>query len=404
MTTVCEEKSSSSVQAPCVLEIPKNPSLWHIELANIKAASVPNRDHIVLQIPRNIRANLLADIAISKLIATLQERSGGLTVRDFYDSWAESGIVATRSRFLREVDGATALVYCASAQTNRLENRRKEKAPEALRREMIGHVARTGYLEEVQGGSYQIPGPSRTFFAIDPEYSVPPGMTMSDGKLQSLDQEITAIYRQFGSSFDGTSARDRTSLKLYEALYEIFQNTFDHGRRLRNDEAQVGARYIRFYKYVGLSNQDLARRARGFEPLRRYFESRKSKHFKFLEVTVGDGGPGILSHVSSSGRADQLRKSDPVTQMNQILTTNLSSKFIPGAGLGLPIALSALASLRAFASLRSDNLWLYRDFSVDPPTGPSSDAATLSLRVVPTERPLARMAGTHFSVLIDFPS
>jgi hypothetical protein len=404
MTTVCEEKSSG-VQAPCVLEIPKNPSLWDIELANIKAASVPERDRIVLQVPRNIRVNLLADIAISKLIATLQERSGGLTVRDFYDSWGESGIKATRDRFLREVDGATALVYCASGHTNHLENRRKEKAPKALRRELTEHVARTGYLEELaQDGSSSIPGPSRTFFAIDPEYSVPPGMTMSDGKLQSLDQEITAIYRQFGSSFDGTSARDRTSLKLYEALYEIFQNTFDHGRRLRNDEAQIGARYIRFYKYVGLSNQDLARRAMGFEPLRRYFERRKSKHFKFLEVTVGDGGPGILSHVSRSGRADQLRKSDPVTQMNQILTTNLSSKFIPGAGLGLPIALSALGSLRAFASLRSDNLWLYRDFSVDPPRGSSSDAATLSLRVVPTERPLARMAGTHFSVLIDFPS
>jgi hypothetical protein len=108
--------------------------------------------------------------------------------------------------------------------------------------------------------------------------------------------------------------------------------------------------------------------------------------------------------VSSSGRAQQLCKADPLTQMNQILTTNLSSKLIPGAGLGLPLALSALASLRAFASLRSDNLWLYRDFSVDPPEGSSSEAATLSLRVVPTERPLARMAGTHFSVLIDFPS
>ena len=404
MTTVCEEKGSG-VQAPYVLEIPKNPSLWDIELANIKAASVPERDRIVLQVPRNIRVNLLADIAISKLIATLQERSGGLTVRDFYDSWGESGIKATRDRFLREVDGATALVYCASGHTNHLENRRKEKAPDALRRELTEHVARTGYLEELaQDGSYSIPGPSRTFFAIDPEYSVPPGMTMSDGKLQSLDQEITAIYRQFGSSFDETSARDRTSLKLYEALYEIFQNTFDHGRRLRNNVPQTGTRYIRFYKYVGASNQDLARRARGFEPLRQYFESRKSSHFKFLEVTVGDGGPGILSHVSSSGRAQQLCKADPLTQMNQILTTNLSSKLIPGAGLGLPLALSALASLRAFASLRSDNLWLYRDFSVDPPKGSSSDAATLSLRVVPTERPLARMAGTHFSVLIDFPS
>jgi hypothetical protein len=405
MTTVCEEKSSG-IQAPYVLEIPKDPSLWDIEFANIKAASVPERDRIVLQVPRNTRGSLLADIAISRLIATLQERSGGLTIRDFYDSWTESGAKATQDRFLREIDGATALVYCASTgHANLLENRRKEKAPESLRRELTEHVARTGYLEDLaQGGPHPVLGPSRTFFAIDPEYSVPPGMTMSDGKLQSLDQEIIAIYRQFNSPFHGTSGRHRTSLKLYEALYEIFQNTFDHGRRLVNGVPRTGTRFIRFYKYVGSSNQDLARRARGFEPLRQYFESRKSRDYKFLEVTVGDGGPGILSHLSRSGRAQQLCKADPLTQMNQILTTNLSSKLIPGAGLGLPLALSALASLRAFASLRSDNLWLYRDFSVDPPKGSSSDAATLSLRVVPTEQPLARMAGTHFSVLIDFPS
>src|ERR1700690_1928578 len=142
MTTVCEEKSSG-VQAPCVLEIPKNPSLWDIELANIKAASVPERDRIVLQIPRNIRVNLLADVAISKLIATLQERAGELTIRDYYDSWTGIGVKATRDRFLREVDGATALVYCASTREgNRLENRRKEAAPDSLRRDLIEHGAK----------------------------------------------------------------------------------------------------------------------------------------------------------------------------------------------------------------------------------------------------------------------
>jgi hypothetical protein len=407
MTTVCEEKSSGT-QAAHVLEVPKDPSLWDIELANIQAASVPERDRIVLQIPRNIRVNLLADVAISKLIATLQERSGELTIRDYYDSWTGTGVKATRDRFLREVDGATALVYCASTgQGNRLENRRKEAAPDFLRRDLIEHVARTGYLEElVQGSSYSLPGPSRTFFAVDPEYAVPPGMTMSDGKLQGLYQEVKEIYRQFGSSFDQTTARHRTSLKLYEALYEIFQNSFDHGRRFQNGAPRIGVRFIRFYKYFGSSNQDLARRAVGFEPLRQYLERRESKHFKFLEVTVGDAGPGILSHFSKSAHAQQLGKADAMTRMNQILTTNLSSKLIPGAGLGLPLALSALASLRAFASLRSDNLWLYRDFSVDPvpPEGLRNEAGGLSLRVVPTEQPLARMAGTHFSVLIDFPN
>ena len=68
------------------LEIPKNPSLWDIELANIEAASVPQGQPITLQLPRNIQS--LADIAVARLIATLQERSGGLTVRDYYDSWA----------------------------------------------------------------------------------------------------------------------------------------------------------------------------------------------------------------------------------------------------------------------------------------------------------------------------
>lgn len=388
------------------LEIPKNPSLWDIELANIAAASVPSEHRIVLQIPRNTRAHLLADIAIARLIATLQERSGGLTVRDYYDSWAGNWLRATRDRFLREIDGAAALIYCAAnEQGNCLENRRQEKAPATLHRDLIEHVARTGYLEElVQDDSSLMHGPSRTFFAIDPAYPVPPGMTASEGKWTNLDQVITAIYQQFGSS-SGEDDRHEASLKLYQALYELFQNTIDHGRQFDNDHIQPGARFMRFYKYIGLSNQDLARRAIGFEPLRQYFERRKNKAFKFLEITIGDGGPGILSHFSRSEQAQRLDKGDLAAQMNQILTTNLSSKFVPGAGLGLPLALSALSSLRAFASLRSDNLWLYRDFSLGAAVPEASllEGAALNLKAVPTEKPLARTAGTHFSVLIDFP-
>lgn len=389
------------------LEIPKNPSLWDIELANIEAASVPQGQPITLQLPRNIRVHFLADIAVARLIATLQERSGGLTVRDYYDSWAGNWVEATRDRFLREIDGATALIYCAgNERKNELENRRKEKAPAFLRRDLLEHVARTGYLEELApNDAATMPGPSRTFFAIDPEYPVPPGMTSSEGRWTNLDQVISALYQQFGSSFDKNETRHKASLRLYEALYELFQNTIDHGRQIDNDQIRPGVRFIRFYKYIGLSNQDLIRRAAGFNPLRQYFERRESDNFKFLEVTIGDGGPGILSHFTRSENSQRLEKGDPAAQMNQILTTNLSSKFIPGAGLGLPLALSALSSLQAFASLRSDNVWLYRDFSLDSPSveGHLLDATALSLKDVPTERSLARTAGTHFSVLIGFP-
>jgi len=397
------------MQASHVLNIPKNPSLWDIELVNIKAASLPEHDHIVLQTPRNTRRSLLADVAIAKLIATLHQRSGGLTFRDFYDSWTGIGTTVTHDRFLREIDGAAALVYCAApSEIRHIDNRRKERAPDSLRRDLMAHVARTGYLEQtLEGDSASIFGPSRTFVAIDPEYPVPPGMMISDGKLSSLDNEITKIYRQFGTALKENRLSHAPSRMLYEALYEIFQNTFDHGRLPENGQTGAGIRFIRFYKYIGLSNQDLARRARGFEPLQQYFARRENQQFRFLEVTVGDGGPGILSHFSKSEHAQQLKGADAMAQMNQILTTNLSSKLMPGAGLGLPLALAALSSLRAFASLRSDNLWLYRDFSLD---NTSSQGAAISetgappLQIVPTERPVARMVGTHFSVLIDFPA
>ena len=87
-----------------------------------------------------------------------------------------------------------------------------------------------------------------------------------------------------------------------------------------------------------------------------------------------------------------------LTLLRQLVEGKASSKgSMSGGGLGLPNAMNALSELKAFISLRSEEFWMYRDFSK-----PSEGKPAELIQPVSAAKEIARLNGTQFNVLIDF--
>jgi hypothetical protein len=376
-----------------VISLPANSSLWHVETALIQCRGLPSDDPVILLLPRQVHSNLFVDLSIARLITTLARRPGRLVVRDYQKSWLDP---VTKERFLTQIDGLAALVHCSQERSARLENLSNEVVPSSFLEEVQSRLLKTALVEEGDTG------PSRTYSAVDPDFPVPRELAMSSEGFIAFQREIKSALKQFGSSSTPTYQRRQTYEEaLYRAVFEIFQNTYEHGRKGTSGEIVRGLRYVRFRSHIGISATQLASRTDAFEPLTNYFKRRAKKPgaIRFLEISISDDGVGILTHFQHSKSQSQFLAGDQADSLNQIITEGLSSKRMRGSGQGLPQALSALSELNAFVALRTENSWLYRDFSE---TWSPSSQSPLALRKVPTAAELARVEGTLFVMLLDF--
>lgn len=380
-----------------LLKIGNSPTLWDVELVNSKALSLSAREPIILQLSRNTKSNFFADTAVARLVASLAGRGMRLVVRDHHHSWVDPN---PQARFLQAVDGVATIVYCtplpiapkhalAFRDANRLENSRQEIAPTSLSQQLCEGVLRTAKLNDS--------GSARTYIAIDPKFSIPRELSLHFDKLALFEGEIREIFRDFGIP-EMHQGQIRES--LYTAVYEIFTNTFEHAQNRVGEITLPGLRYIRFAHHIAHTGPALAERAEGFHELSAYLTRRfKSGVRRFLEITIGDGGPGILNHYlrsTKSARPDD--DQDTTSLLNRILTQDLSSKQLIGAGYGLPTALDALRRLRGFVSLRTDDQWLCRDFSSAENRRLTRPTSLMPVRAV---HPLSRTEGTQFSIMMD---
>jgi signal transduction histidine kinase len=377
------------------VSIRANCSLMDIEEASIQAAAIPKDYPVVLELARNVGSALLIETAIASLIATVAARPGRLIIKDMHHTWNEPSAI---QRFVKQIDGVAALFYCSEIQAARLQNVQDEDVPREFLAQLQSRLLRTAIIEDANTGQ------SRTFLAADPQHGVTRELAILDGDVYAFRTEIDTVIRQFGVR-PRLKERGREDAEdvLYRAVFELFQNTVEHGRKRRPDGAALpGLRYVRFQKLIGNSAEELAARANSFEQLKEFLirRTRRAGIVRFLEITVSDSGSGILSHFRRRASDHSAIPSDNNDALNAILTGKLTSKRMPGTGLGLPIALSALRTLKAFVSLRSEESWLFRDFDAD--TSDADDAEGLKLLTVPTPKPVANIVGTHFTMLIDF--
>lgn len=200
---------------------------------------------------------------------------------------------------------------------------------------------------------------------------------------------------------DGPSAADH----IYGFVYELYQNTFDHGSLDKDQRTIPGLRLIRLRKRVSTAKgrDAFIRGANGFPELEDYLQqiAPPRKSFKFYEISISDNGMGIVSRfrtTTPAGPGSSSSTDHNLELLNHIIAESLSSsvkKSQIGEG-GLQKALRAVDSVEGFVSLRSDNLWVYRS-STD-----SNGTASQNkwLRPVANSKELPTIPGTHFSMLV----
>ena len=192
--------------------------------------------------------------------------------------------------------------------------------------------------------------------------------------------------------------------QIYGFVYELYQNTFNHGSLNENQKTIPGLRIIRLRKRISTpkARNAFIRGANGFLELKEYFQrvAPSDKSFKFYEISISDNGMGIVSRYRSVTGTDigiKPTASRNLNLLNRIVSESLSSdtkKSEIGEG-GLKKALKAIDRIEGFVSLRSDNLWVFRN---------PNDSDNLSenewLKPVSGSKELAPIPGTHFSIIV----
>lgn len=375
---------------PDLLRIMTTNNLSDLErLANGIDRQQPD-DPVNIWLPRNIGPQFFKDCRIVSILAT-GARKGRLVVTDWYK---ESKKNEVSERFLSKIEGMAAVTF-----SEFLQNAKKQRLPvsaEELRNNVIHSL---GILEPPSSR-----GTSLTFCALDSAAPTPLMFAGADtkDKFVSIFRNQRKQYLEVGVGEDYARKVDpEADRNLAGFVYELLQNSFEHGRYDKNGDIIPGFRYVRLRKHIEYNKQKFVDRARGFEVLQEYLDEivPSSGQFKFYEVTVSDHGLGIIDRFLAT-RPEFAPSNDATDQrldlLNRIITEALSSKRnLAGAGYGLQRALAAAKQLRAFVTLRTERLWLYRAFS-----GRDVDAIQLGLRPVSAVAHLAPMAGTQFNMLI----
>ena len=190
---------------------------------------------------------------------------------------------------------------------------------------------------------------------------------------------------------------------MFGFVFELYQNSYNHGTLDVNQTIIPGLRIIRMRKRIGNwgSREAFIRGADKFSELERYLNEvvPRKKTFKFYEVSITDNGMGILSRFRTTTRIGQQRvssRTDDIRLLNRIVAESLSSderKSNVGEG-GLKRALRAVDTIRGFVSLRTDDLWVYRS-----PLDDSEKSDYDWLIPVKESNDLSRIPGTHFSMI-----
>ena len=371
-----------------ILKIPKNPSCSQIEDLNVVSRRMPTGEPIVLSLARHTDTKFFAENSIAQLIAQLSRHPGQLVIRDTYHDWSEA-------RFLSKIDGVSALVYSQLINSARLENTRRHSPPSSLLRSLKSRLSQSGQLDEK--------GPIRTLIAADPDFPAPVEIGWPQANKNSFGTLVRAMLGQYETGLlPKTEHRRQAENQLINFAYETFQNTIEHGRYTETNDLIPGIRYFRIKVYLDNQVRDLVRRAIGFRELEQFLQKPRPKwgQKRFVELTVSDVGQGITSHFLNSRIETTSLHDDRASILQKLVGGRLSSKRdISGVGLGLPNALSALKELNAFLSLRTEEFWLYRDY-----THHVYESNT-EQHLIPVEKSktIAPLPGTQFNILIDFP-
>ncbi len=371
------------------IDINKDTTLVDIER---KLASLQAKQPVSIRIGRNQYKKFFKESWLVSLIANAAVKSGHLTIHD----WKNADLKDMKEHFASHLVGILA-AYMAEILESNTEKKVTIGVNEIL--EQIIYKNR-GVVEENDGASSK----SFSFLSVDSEddsLSVSRPLVLSASDRNEFVEKFLRIKREridkvFGLSnqmslFDRSYERERD---LGELIYELYENTHQHGRYDQQNKLIKGIRSFNLKRHIGAKDA-LLQQADSFTQLKGYLESFDKNEIKFYEVSISDNGLGILHRFLSSRpdyKQSDLLSGSPIEQLNAIIDRSLSSKLYPGAGKGIRTALSIISELKGFLTLRTNNCWIYYDGKSG-----NNDHKLLSVN---NDNTIADIRGTYYNILL----
>jgi hypothetical protein len=371
------------------LDVTTTEDLLTLEAKLKRTESLSSLKAITARLSRNLRKDFFIEARVAAILTTLAQRFQ-LTTQDWHNEWEDDQIEIF---FNTAIVGLTAAVY-----SHTLTNMAGTKFP-GKSASMLERVATAGGILEPKGRR----GSSITFCAFDPAWSEPAAFA---GTLNTpyLFKRTFAAYRakylEIGTGLQRTEKTREADDKLEDFIFELYQNTYEHGRLDENNVPIQGMRYVRMVKYIEQKKEHFLAKAGGLSELKDYLTSviPDQGEFKFYEIAISDHGLGMIGRLRAT-RPDIIVEESVESRtdlLNEILTRSLTSKrHFPGSGYGLPRALRAISQLQGFISLRTDRSWL-----VGHAAGGTTRLEHVGLRPVSKAGELPYICGTHFSILL----
>jgi hypothetical protein len=387
-----------------LIDITKDTTLQEIEDRLIKLR--PDSP-VSIRLPRHHYKNFFKDTWLASLIANAAVTCGHLTIRD----WKDSEMSEMQRHFASSLVGILAAYMAQQLETNA---HKKADIDVHGMIEQIIHRKR-GLIEEIDIESNEFQGNktarSFTFLTVDGEesgkgwLSTPRPMVLSAGNKNEFIDKFLRIKREHIDrvfdlkpqlslfDFDRTFEYERNFAEL---IYELYDNTTQHGRFDENNNLIKGVRSFNIKKHIG-SIESVTKQAESFEVLKTYFgQFNEHKEVKLYEICISDNGLGVINRFLSSRpdykEAPEFMNLSSIEQLNYIIDKSLSSKLFPGAGKGIRTALSIIKSMKGFLTLRTNDCWVYYSGM--------QDNQSLYLKDVPYNKKVANIRGTTYNILL----
>lgn len=383
------------------LAIPSDAVLEDLEALHLEIDQSAAEEAIEITLPRNLDRRFFLTSKIVGLLVTAAQR-GKLIVRDTHHQWSSD---ETLAYFRSSVPALAALSYAQE-----INNAKKESCP-LSRQKFWDEINATGGrleapLPEEADPTAALGGNAVTFCALDPGFSEPgilAGFTEKKDSFIKWFIGLKLLKEYLGRLRPTPGAEQLVSpqWRFAEYVYEIYSNTWEHGRRQADGTAIPGLRFVSLQKHFAVNAAQLQRYAKDFGPLEQYIaaiEQYSTNQRLFCEVSVSDQGMGILDHYVAArpeAAAAMTIESNRLPLLRRLLREPLTSKRNrTGAGGGLQNAFNACKILHAFVTVRTGRYWLYASFP------PGERRGTGDWQEVSPGKPLPPVSGTHFSALI----
>jgi hypothetical protein len=328
------------------IDIGSDTSPFQVEQDLLRAVSQTGFE---VRLARHLGSRIFSVASVCTLLATLAKRD--LKVID----WGKRS-PGDLARFEHTLEGLAAIVHAARIVT-------EDNNPYAIDkvRTILGLSSRLGIADNVRSSDGESPREQHrvSFVACDPLLPDLPALPPIDINRDSWINGLISYRKKYTLSSDLAAERF-----VAEFIYEIYQNTVQHGNMDADGRGINGVRYIAIRRHMANSISDLTNRVADFPGLQDYLRSRPSTRgpARFCEICIGDNGLGIVGQyvATKQKRGETLAPpADEAAFINHIIMQHLSRKVgQPGAGKGLGRALEAVKKVQGFISFRTGSQWL----------------------------------------------